>query len=577
MKSRIRSLFFALALFIGIHQAAAQGTTAFVYQGQLRDNGTNVNGTYTMIFALYDAVTNGDLIAGPITNNTTLANGLFTVNLDFGAGAFNGSARYLDIAITNGVTTQELSPREQVLPVPYAIMANSASNLLGTLPPSQLPGSVLTNNASGINLNGSFTGNGAGLTNLNAVVPGTINETSITIGATNMIAPLTATPTMPTNAIGSAVLSGYGVLSSVAVAGSYAYMVDGLGNLQIFDVSMPSSPTNVGSIGIGGGGQRSVAVAGRYAYVAGNGFQIFDVSNPSLPAYVGSAATGSGPFGMALAGRYAYVVNNGSSTLQVIDVNNPSAPVDVGSVGTSNEPYSIAVAGRYAYVATYQTLEVFDVSSPTNPVSIGSVASGGATIAVVGRYAYLGNTSASLLQIVDVSNPTNPVIVGSANTGGGGPRSVAVAGRYAYLVTFNTFEVFDVSTPSSPVLVGTIGSASYPIIPWSVTVAGRYAYVVIQGNDMPLPPISATLRIFDFSGAYIQQFEAGAMETGTLQTRDTVTVGNNLNVSGGLTVAGSALISGGLSVNDLVGGATTNILIGGHTFYITNGIIMNVQ
>ena len=42
-------------------------------------------------------------------------------------------------------------------------------------------------------------------------------------------------------------------------------------------------------------------------------------------------------------------------------------------------------------------------------------------------------------------------------------------------------------------------------------------------------------------------------ETGTLQTRDTVTVGNNLNVRGGLTASGSALINGGLGVNGSVG------------------------
>ena len=78
-------------------------------------------------------------------------------------------------------------------------------------------------------------------------------------------------------------------------------------------------------------------------------------------------------------------------------------------------------------------------------------------------------------------------------------------------------------------------------------------------------------------GAYIQQFEAGAIETGTLQTRDTMTVGNNVNVSGGLTVSGSALISGGLSVDNIVGGITTNILIGGHTFYYTNGVLINIQ
>jgi hypothetical protein len=74
---------------------------------------------------------------------------------------------------------------------------------------------------------------------------------------------------------------------------------------------------------------------------------------------------------------------------------------------------------------------------------------------------------------------------------------------------------------------------------------------------------ASTLQIFDLGGAYIQQLEAGAMETGTLQTRDTVTVGNNLDVRGGLTVSASARISGGLGVDNGTiagnGGGLTNL------------------
>jgi hypothetical protein len=182
-----------------------------------------------------------------------------------------------------------------------------------------------------------------------------------------------------------------------------------------------------------------------------------------------------------------------------------------------------------------------------------------------------------------------------------------VAGSYVYAGEYgaNLLEIFDVSTPSAPVLAGSINTG---ITPSSVVVSGRYAYVAnLYGS---------TLQIFDLGGAYIQQLEAGALETGTLQTRDTATVGNNLDVRGGLTVSASARISGGLSVDNgtitapnftgngagltnlnaasltgsipsasltsvpttsLTGGFTTNILIGEHTFYYTNGILMNIQ
>ncbi len=120
----------AITLLSHPRQATAQGTTAFTYQGQLRDGGTNANGTYTMTFKLYDAVSGGGQIGSTISNSPTLANGLFTVNLDFGAGAFNDAGRWLDITVQAGTNTAEtLSPRVQVLPAPYAQFAAVAATV----------------------------------------------------------------------------------------------------------------------------------------------------------------------------------------------------------------------------------------------------------------------------------------------------------------------------------------------------------------------------------------------------------------------------------------------------------------
>jgi formylglycine-generating enzyme required for sulfatase activity len=76
-----------------------------------------------------------------------------------------------------------LSPVQNLTPAPYAILANSASNLLGTLPAAQLSGTLpsgalagysgpvaFTNPADSFNgsFSGSFGGNGGGLTNVTA-------------------------------------------------------------------------------------------------------------------------------------------------------------------------------------------------------------------------------------------------------------------------------------------------------------------------------------------------------------------------------------------------------------------------
>jgi len=196
MKACIIHSLLALAFLAGVNRVAAQGTTAFTYQGQLRDGGTNANGSYMMVFALYDAVTNGNQIGTAITNSLTLANGLFSVNLDFGAGAFNGSARWLDITVSNGVA-QTLSPRVQVLPTPYSLYASTAGSVIntngsvtaGTITATNLvlggggtSWDFSINSSGGLTLaygdpivavladtNGILSGNGGGLTNVSAV------------------------------------------------------------------------------------------------------------------------------------------------------------------------------------------------------------------------------------------------------------------------------------------------------------------------------------------------------------------------------------------------------------------------
>ena len=168
-----------LLLGPGLCPARAQGT-AFTYQGRLADGGQPANGSYHLAFSLYGTGTGGTMLAGPVTNPAvTVTNGLFTVMIDFGAGVFTGGTNWLDIAVgTNDAAGfTELTPRQLLTPVPYAILANTASNLLGTvtaaqvsgiLPAASLPATVITNNEAGVNLGGSFTGNGAGLTNIPA-------------------------------------------------------------------------------------------------------------------------------------------------------------------------------------------------------------------------------------------------------------------------------------------------------------------------------------------------------------------------------------------------------------------------
>ncbi len=118
-----------MSLILG--QTARAQTTAFTYQGRLNNTRGPVTGSYDLTFALYDAETAGNLIAGPLTNAATVvSNGLFTVTIDFGAGVFTGTDYWLEIgAQTNGGSDYgTLAPRQQITPTPYAIYAANSAN-----------------------------------------------------------------------------------------------------------------------------------------------------------------------------------------------------------------------------------------------------------------------------------------------------------------------------------------------------------------------------------------------------------------------------------------------------------------
>jgi hypothetical protein len=166
MNTKIKYLVIVLAGLAGVHQAAAQGT-AFSYQGQLQSDGSPANGLYDFQFALSNAPSGGSQVGSTATNLAVgVTNGVFTTTLDFGA-VFTGNPTWLAISVrSNGLDNYVgLAPLQQLTPVPYAIFANSASNLSGTIPATQLSGALgnsqLANNSITVIAGTGLAGGGA--------------------------------------------------------------------------------------------------------------------------------------------------------------------------------------------------------------------------------------------------------------------------------------------------------------------------------------------------------------------------------------------------------------------------------
>jgi hypothetical protein len=122
----------SLSLLLATGPAFAQ-STAFTYNGRLNNNGAPVSGPHDMRFTLYDANAAGVAVAGPLaTTPVDVANGLFTVRIDFGANIFTGPARWLHVEVrpVGGANYSVLTPRQEVTSSPYAIRAETAGTLM---------------------------------------------------------------------------------------------------------------------------------------------------------------------------------------------------------------------------------------------------------------------------------------------------------------------------------------------------------------------------------------------------------------------------------------------------------------
>jgi hypothetical protein len=101
--------------------------TAFSYQGRLTDGGAPASGVYDLRFTLFDAATGNGTIGTPVDlEDVSVTSGLFTVMLDFGSAAFAGDARWLEISIRPGVSTDAFTPlasRQMLTPSPHAIFS----------------------------------------------------------------------------------------------------------------------------------------------------------------------------------------------------------------------------------------------------------------------------------------------------------------------------------------------------------------------------------------------------------------------------------------------------------------------
>jgi hypothetical protein len=122
---------FKLVAIVGTFPVAVSAQsltpTDFTVQGQLKLSGVPVTGRADMSFGLFDAETSGTEVAPPVgLSSVEVTDGLFSVQLDFGAEAFDGNPRWLEIEVefpSGAGNWTTLKPRQPLTAIPYALQS----------------------------------------------------------------------------------------------------------------------------------------------------------------------------------------------------------------------------------------------------------------------------------------------------------------------------------------------------------------------------------------------------------------------------------------------------------------------
>jgi hypothetical protein len=489
--------------------ARAQGS-AFTYQGRLTENGSPTSSTNDFTFTLYNAASGGATVGvSNVVNDLVLSNGLFTVTLDFGAAAFPGNDRWLDIAVRPGTSSgayTALTPRQPITSTPYALRA---ANLTGTLPQSQLPTGVITNNRTGVTLSGTFTGNGAALSNVNAMTLNGITSagfwrTDGNVGANPAsgafigsadnqalefkvngaralrLEPDLTSPNIlagsPANAkiggiVGAAVLGGGNASYPNTVANNYATVVGGISNTASGSASLAMGQFNTAS--------GYAAVASGYGSTAA-GFTSFAGGNSARAAHDGSFVWGdntSASFSSTANNQFLIRAGGGVG----ININNPG-----GAALSVNGPVAIS-GGNLALRDGASSIQFPVVSGASSPmINMFPSGTGNANRMVLAHSPAFANWG---LQYQDVTDQFDFL------AGGSPVMTVALGSRSVGVGTANPQAPLHIFSPYNPTVVR-VQSAGAPGF-------GRIEFVSNPQGDAN-----------EWRPGYIQSLDAGGFTGG---------------------------------------------------------------
>jgi hypothetical protein len=343
-------------LLVANTSAAAQSSSTFTYQGYLTNADGPVTATCDFQFSLFDASSAGSQIGPTLTHTAvSVAQGVFSVQLDFGLGTFNSVPRHLEIGAKCGAEASytALSPRQALTVAPYALTAfnnwslngnagiNPATQFIGTT--DNQPFEVRVNNLRALRIEPKI-------------------DTSSGFGAVPNVIAGSPANTVAAGVYGATISGGGGSSSPTyinQVSGVFGTVGGGALNTASGTVSTVDggwANTASGNYSTVGGGEANLA-SGQYGTVAGGVFNIASAQFSTVGGGWGNTASGLYSYA---AGQRAKADDQGafvwadSQNADIFSPGNNTFSVRAGGgiwLGTGAAP-STMTAGRFLDTST---------------------------------------------------------------------------------------------------------------------------------------------------------------------------------------------------------------------------------
>ncbi len=305
MNGRRVFLMVSVGLCLSSAAHAADIGTALSYSGVLeKPEGTPVTDTCDLRFGLWNAASGGALVVvtPPAENpaertGVDVVDGEFRTTVDYGAGVFDGQARWLEIETkcTGDPDFILLEPRQEITPLAYALFSTNApwSGLAG-IPAGFADGIDNTGGAGTVTLDQAYDGGGAGAGRvINADAGPVVIENFGGLAVAGAVGIGTLAPTAALDVLGNAHASG-------TVSSGNSITIDGTNHNVISDNQLDFRV---------GGSNRALRLED---HASGPNVVGGDVSNAAAAGIFAATIAGGGPSNMVL-DNYGFVGGGGNN------------------------------------------------------------------------------------------------------------------------------------------------------------------------------------------------------------------------------------------------------------------------